>query len=419
MGGKSAAEKASESVITREIKPFEFRESEFTKSLRDQEDVAQSRSQQLELTEALAARARGEGESLAERQFRASQDRLLAQQQAAQAGLRGRGGALAGRQIARQAAEQQQAGARDAATLRAQEQLGAQQALGSQIQSQRAADISVAAQDRQAQQRLQELQAQQALGAAGLNLQRGAQAAQHEEQFGGSFLDTIGGIAKGVATAGAALSDEDRKKDVKKSEGAGSSFLDKLKSVTGSASNRAGKVAKGDVDSISTGSSFLDAISKGAGRAAQSLGTLPVKAGKPAKSSPKPSALASGIVPGEKRVATAGLGGGIFDLIKSDKDSKASIEISGGKGEDFLDALKAVTFEYKDPKQAGAGDGEQLGIIAQDLEKAGPVGKQMVQDTPEGKMVDFGKGFGAILAAQVELNERLKEVENRKKKRKK
>jgi len=54
--------------------------------------------------------------------------------------------------------------------------------------------------------------------------------------------------------------------------------------------------------------------------------------------------------------------------------------------------------------------------MAQDLEKAGKIGKSMVKNTEYGKMVDYGKGFGSILAAQVQLNERLKELEKKKKK---
>lgn len=396
MGGKSAAEKASESIVTREIKPFEFRESEFTRSLKEDQDVAQSRTQQQELTEALAARARGEGESLAERQFRASQDRLLAQQRAAQAGLRGRGGALAGRELARQAAEQQQMGARESATLRAQEQLGAQQQLGAQIQAQRASDIQTALQDRQAQQRLQELQAQQALSTSGLELQRGAQAAQHEEQFGGSFLDTLGSVASGV---GAVFSDEDKKEAIKKSTDSGESFLDKIAKVT--SPNRE-KPIKDE--------SFLEGLGRMSRNVARGTGRKVMAPSKPLQvTSPK-----SGLVAGDRGIQ-AGLGGGIFDILKSDEDSKINIHVGGDSSKDFLDALTAYNFKYKDQKD---GEGEQFGVMAQDLEEAGPVGEQMVIDTPEGKMVDFGKGFGAILAAQVELNDRLKKLEGLKGKKK-
>ena len=67
---------------------------------------------------------------------------------------------------------------------------------------------------------------------------------------------------------------------------------------------------------------------------------------------------------------------------------------------------------------AGAGEGRHLYVMAKDLEKAGPVGKQMVLDTPQGKMIDYGKGFGAMLANQANLNKRLNEVETKKKSKK-
>ena len=49
--------------------------------------------------------------------------------------------------------------------------------------------------------------------------------------------------------------------------------------------------------------------------------------------------------------------------------------------------------------------------MAQDIEKAGPVGKSMVVDTPTGKVVDYGKGFGAMLASLAHMNERQNNIE--------
>jgi hypothetical protein len=79
--------------------------------------------------------------------------------------------------------------------------------------------------------------------------------------------------------------------------------------------------------------------------------------------------------------------------------------------ENFLNAIKVQEYEYKNPKH---GKGKFVSPMAQDLEKAGPVGKSMVKDTPEGKIVDYGRGFGAILAAQADLNKRLQKVEGKK-----
>jgi hypothetical protein len=113
------------------------------------------------------------------------------------------------------------------------------------------------------------------------------------------------------------------------------------------------------------------------------------------------------------------------DLLKKKTKRKKAVKYEKGEPKDFspqkfLDALKPNSFEYKDEfkKNPLAGEGRFLGIMAQDLEKAGPVGKSMVEDTPMGKLVNYGKGFGAVLAAQAHLNQRLKALESGKKKRK-
>jgi hypothetical protein len=108
----------------------------------------------------------------------------------------------------------------------------------------------------------------------------------------------------------------------------------------------------------------------------------------------------------------------------SDKELKKQKEAYSDKNikKDFLDKLQAYTYEYKDEYKDHplGGRGQQMSVMAQDLEKAGPIGKAMVQDTDEGfKAVDYAKGYGAILAAQAHLNKRLDELEKTKKKPKK
>jgi len=114
---------------------------------------------------------------------------------------------------------------------------------------------------------------------------------------------------------------------------------------------------------------------------------------------------------------TAGIisSGGAALASLSDKNQKKNIkkadeEASERIGE-FLDALDSYSFEYKDEKH---GQGEKVGVMAQDLEKSS-LGEQMVRDTPDGKMVDFGQGFAAILAAQAELKDELDKLKNKRK----
>lgn len=114
--------------------------------------------------------------------------------------------------------------------------------------------------------------------------------------------------------------------------------------------------------------------------------------------------------------------GGLFST--SDERSKENIapqsNVSSGdmspKG--FLDKLSAYSYEYKEGQKSNpnAGEGRFLGTMAQELEAAGPVGKSMVEQDPKTgvKNVNYGKGFSTILAAQIQLNERLKAIEAKK-----
>lgn len=94
----------------------------------------------------------------------------------------------------------------------------------------------------------------------------------------------------------------------------------------------------------------------------------------------------------------------------SDEKAKKKIKPAGQKLYDFLDNISANSYEYKDEKH---GEGEKISPMAQELEKT-DAGKGMVEDTPEGKMVDYGAGFGTMLASQAELHERLKKLEGKK-----
>lgn len=83
---------------------------------------------------------------------------------------------------------------------------------------------------------------------------------------------------------------------------------------------------------------------------------------------------------------------------------------------ELLDTAQAHDYEYKDQYKdlPGAGEGRFVSPMAQELQKT-ELGKSMVKEGPDGKlMVDYGKGFGTILAAQAYLNERLNELEAKK-----
>jgi hypothetical protein len=57
-------------------------------------------------------------------------------------------------------------------------------------------------------------------------------------------------------------------------------------------------------------------------------------------------------------------------------------------------------------------EGKVTSVMAQDLEKS-KLGKQMVVDGPEGKMVNYGQGMAPLFAAIAELNQRTKKLEKK------
>lgn len=106
--------------------------------------------------------------------------------------------------------------------------------------------------------------------------------------------------------------------------------------------------------------------------------------------------------------------GGAGAAIASDKKLKKDVKSESEKMEKFLSAIKAKSFEYKNENALGASPGDKFGVMAQDLEKS-EVGKTLVKDTPNGKMVDVNQTVMAVLAAQSDLNKRLKSMEKKKK----
>lgn len=98
--------------------------------------------------------------------------------------------------------------------------------------------------------------------------------------------------------------------------------------------------------------------------------------------------------------------GGIIQsmgMFASDKELKEDVEEFNPS--EFLNNLTSYKYNYKNPK---FGEGNQVGVMAQDLEKAAP---QMVEDTPEGKLVDYSKAGGPLFASMADLHQRLKKLE--------
>jgi len=97
-----------------------------------------------------------------------------------------------------------------------------------------------------------------------------------------------------------------------------------------------------------------------------------------------------------------GIGTGAALYAASDKNLKNDIKSGDRASQDMIDKLESKSFSYKDDPDKK----QQLGIIAQDLEKS-PMGKAIVVDTPKGKHIDIAKALSAVLAVQSVMNKRL------------
>lgn len=93
----------------------------------------------------------------------------------------------------------------------------------------------------------------------------------------------------------------------------------------------------------------------------------------------------------------------------SDRRVKKDIKPSRKEIYDFLDNLTNYSYTYKNQNH---GIGTHYSVMAQDLEKT-PVGQTLVFETQDGKAVNYAKAFAVLLAANVELHQRVKELEAR------
>lgn len=108
--------------------------------------------------------------------------------------------------------------------------------------------------------------------------------------------------------------------------------------------------------------------------------------------------------PGERLL---GLGSSLgAAALMSDRNAKTDVRDADAEADTLLEGLKAYSYRYKDARH---GKGRQLGVMAQDLEKAGL--PQAVIATPAGKAVDTGKLTGALAAAAARLHQRVAKLE--------
>lgn len=286
------------------------------------------RGRQMSLASALEQQAAGQGPSLAQSQLDRATGQNIAQAMALAASQRGQTAGQGLRQIAQQTQSAQEAAARDAATLRIQEQMQARQQLGDVLQGTRGQDIGLATSQAGLQQ-----QAALANQQAALQQQQISDAMQ-------KFYDQ--------QRLGATQFDQQRLMD-----------LEKLKAGQTTSANQLAMQQR-----------------------AQNMQMI------------------SGL---------AGAGASAFAA--SDERQKKKIKkLTPEKVSEFINALSGYTYEYKDPNIPGGGEGEQMSPMAQDLEKS-EIGRDMVMEGPTGKVVDYGKASGAMLATAAMLNDRMTDLE--------
>jgi hypothetical protein len=123
-----------------------------------------------------------------------------------------------------------------------------------------------------------------------------------------------------------------------------------------------------------------------------------------------------------EQTAAGGMIGAVGNLIggltKSDERAKKNIDRKnvGRDMAEFFEKLDAASYDYKKPEKDG--HGRHYSVMAQSARKS-KVGRQFVVETPDGLALDAGKGFGAVLAAQKVLHDRVKALEEFDAKRKK
>jgi len=97
----------------------------------------------------------------------------------------------------------------------------------------------------------------------------------------------------------------------------------------------------------------------------------------------------------------------------SDINAKKEIKPADGEIDKMLNNLEPSSYEYKEPEKFG--QGRQVGVMAQDLEKS-RVGEQFVEDDIDGngtKGINYGQMAPAILASQVKLNKDNKDLKSK------
>lgn len=355
-------------------------------------DTAQSdqwRERQTGLADALKAQMDGKGgPSIAEMQMQKGLNQSLANSNSQAASMRGVNPAMALRMTQNNAAAQNQDMVGQTGMLRAQEQQAARDQYGQLTTGARGQDMDIAAANQNSTMN------QRGMNDAQDRFIRSGQM-QMDESDRQSKMD----LGKLRVNENAALNSTNAAAYGQASQAKTGFLSGILGSMSDEATKKASKVDPSESKREGTGVSASAPTLSGPGAAGQALGN--------AIGGGAAMDKFTGLLDSVGGLVGGGGGGGLGAMIGAMSDEKTKSP-GDGNVRDFLNALSAHRFTYKEPEKFGGG--EHLGIMAQDLEKT-PIGKTMVQETPEGKMVNYAKAGGAMLATSSMLNDRLSDLE--------
>lgn len=414
----------------------------------------QDRNMQMQNINALQQQAAGQGPSVAAEQAQASSQAAIAGQMATAASQRGSSNASLGMRAAQtQAAANQQQTAQTAVQGRTQEELNAQAQLGQNINNLQGQDTSLAENQAGLQQQTN-LSNQSA--ANSMNL-AGAQLGQQNQQFNASnnlsaaqqnaALQEQTNLANQQMQGQYGLQQGSFNQQTNSSnlaaslnqEGMNNSMVSSLYGQAGSlygnvaatnlnAANSVAGEQAGMMQQNQEANEYADNTTlQVVGAGMQAMGGM---SDEDAKENIEEEDGLSQLDSTENTIASndrsdeaasaastkkslSGGGGGMMSGMMSsmsDEDDKEDIgeedDFHRQSLQDFLDKLKAYSWEYKDKEN---GKGRFTGVMAQDLEKS-PLGKQAVIETPKGKMVDFGRLGSINLAAAAMVNKEVRQL---------
>jgi Chaperone of endosialidase len=384
----------------------------------------QSRQLQLGAANSYQNVLNGTAPSVAQLQQQASAAQTAAQQGAMAASARGGGNrALALRTAMNNTAQLQAGGGADAALLRANEQNTARAGLanvGDQMRGQdqnmainqanldqgaNLANVNAAVttngQNQTYQTNLGQLQNAanaQAMGGDATKIQSIANDKKQGQANDGSLFDTTGKFVSGLA------SDENAKTDIAPASGNQISQL--FSSFGGSTPKQTQPGAL--MGSLIAPSANDPAPAKGGGMDAGGLAGIA-----------KQVMGGAGGAAGAAGAADAGGAAGALEAagpalaLASDVRVKADVTASPEEARRLFAGLHPKTFNYK--PEMGLGNQKHLGVIAQDVEKSGPLGRGMVDSGPGGvKQIDVPQATGALMAAMADFEHRLNQLQGKK-----